>query len=157
MLEYLTQNRDWIYWVAGGSVVSLLLVLLLLPVAVLRLPADYFVRQPRIGSGPSGWLDWLWHIGKNLLGLVFVLAGILMLVLPGQGLLTILVGLLMLDLPRKRAVERRIIARPAILGFVNRLRARRGREPLRVGGEQNSATRQPDAPPTQPDGDATDR
>ena len=61
-----------------------------------------------------------------------MLAGLAMLVLPGQGLLTILIGLMLLDFPGKRRLERRIVARPAILAMLNRMRARRGRDPLRV-------------------------
>jgi drug/metabolite transporter (DMT)-like permease len=38
-------------------------------------------------------------VGKNLLGVAFVLAGVMMLVLPGQGVLTIVVGAVLADFP----------------------------------------------------------
>ena len=57
-----------------------------------------------------------------------------MLVLPGQGLLTILIGLLLLEFPGKRALERRLVARPGIKTFLDRIRARRGKPPLEVDG-----------------------
>ena len=59
-----------------------------------------------------------------------LVAGILMLVLPGQGILTILAALALLDFPGKRKMEMRILHRPAILKSVNWLRKRAGREPL---------------------------
>src|SRR5439155_1676482 len=59
---------------------------------------------------------------KNLLGVLFVLAGIAMLVLPGQGLLTMLIGLSFLDFPGKRDQERKIISVPMVLQTINRLR-----------------------------------
>jgi hypothetical protein len=56
-----------------------------------------------------------------------------MLVLPGQGLLTILIGLLLLDFPGKRALERRLLRRPGLRAFLDRMRVKRGRAPFEVG------------------------
>lgn len=130
MWDWLEQHGDLLWWLGGISLGSLVLTALLLPVVVVRLPADYFVRKKLTGHGPRNGLDWVWHIGKNTLGVVFVLAGIAMLVLPGQGLLTILIGILLLDFPGKRKLERAIICRPAILKVVNRMRQKRGRPPV---------------------------
>jgi hypothetical protein len=105
---------------------------LLLPVFVVRLPADYFLVSRSEAAARRGVVQWIGRAGRNLLGLVFLLAGLAMLVLPGQGLLTMLIGLLLLDFPGKRAIERRLVRRPKILAFLNRIRARRGREPLRL-------------------------
>ena len=55
-----------------------------------------------------------------------------LLVLPGQGLLTMLIGLLLLDFPGKRAVELKLVRRPGIAAFLNRMRARHGRPPFVV-------------------------
>jgi hypothetical protein len=71
-------------------------------------------------------------VGKNLLGALLVLAGLAMLVLPGQGILTILLGLAFLDLPGKRRAELWLVSRPPVLAAVNRLRLRAGREPLQL-------------------------
>ena len=84
MLDWLKQNEALLFWLAVLSVGSLVLAALLLPVIVVRLPADYFVRERLLGHGPRRALDWCWHIGKNLSGALFVLAGIAMLVLPGM-------------------------------------------------------------------------
>lgn len=119
-------------WLFVGSLVSLLIVAALLPVLVVRLAPDHFLTTRRELVQRGGLYRWSLRIGKNLLGLLFLLAGLLMLVLPGQGLLTILIGLLMLEFPGKRALELRLVRRPAILGFLNRMRERRGRPPLQV-------------------------
>jgi hypothetical protein len=63
---------------------------------------------------------------------LFVLTGIAMLVLPGQGLLTMLIGLSLVDFPGKRAFERKIISLPIISLTINRLRERFGQQPLIV-------------------------
>ncbi len=135
MWLWLQQHESLLVWLFVGSIASLVLTAVLLPLVVLRLPVDHFVRPHAVAHGRRGWLDWLWHLGKNALGVVFVLAGIAMLVLPGQGVLTILIGLLLVDFPGKRAVERRLIGRPAMRKLVNGLRERRGRAPLQFGDE----------------------
>ena len=67
---------------------------------------------------------------------VLILAGIAMLVLPGQGLLTILIGFLMLDLPGKYRVEKWLISRGRVLHAINWYRGKKGRPPLRLNGTQ---------------------
>jgi hypothetical protein len=67
---------------------------------------------------------------KNTLGGCLLVAGIFMLVLPGQGILTILAALALLDFPGKRKLEMSILHRPAVLKSINWLRRRAGREPL---------------------------
>jgi hypothetical protein len=75
---------------------------------------------------------------KNAFGAVLVLAGIAMLVLPGQGLLAILVGVMLANFPGKYALERRIISRPTVSKAVNRIRKMAGRPPLDIPAEENS-------------------
>jgi hypothetical protein len=127
---------------AAGVLVSSIVVGALL---VLISP-DHFVApkdalRRRIRSAP---LRVAAVVGKNLLGVVLVAAGVLLSVpgVPGQGLLTILVGLVLLDLPGKRKLELKLVSRPKVLAAINRLRRRFGRAPLQT---------QPELP-SQPDG-----
>ncbi len=121
-------------WALGLAVGSLVLVVVLLPWFVLQLPVDYFVASRRELRAERTVVGWTWRILRNVLGLFFVLAGGAMLLLPGQGLLTILIGLLLLEFPGKRALERKLVARPGIKAFLDRIRARRGVPPLEVDG-----------------------
>ncbi len=75
-------------------------------------------------------------MGKNILGALFLLAGVAMLLLPGQGLLTMVMGVVFLDLPGKYKFERWLIARPGIARSVNWLRQRAGR-PLLIISKKN--------------------
>jgi hypothetical protein len=131
-VAWLTENGRALAWLFALSIVSLALVVVLLPVVVRRLPPDYFVASRAELAAHRGAWSWVGRVARNVLGAVFVLAGIAMLVLPGQGLLTILIGLLMLDFPGKRALELRLVRRPKILAFLNRLRERGRQPPLRV-------------------------
>ncbi|MBA3256811.1 MAG: hypothetical protein H0T64_09210 [Pyrinomonadaceae bacterium] len=65
-------------------------------------------------------------MGKNLLGVVLVVVGILLSLpgVPGQGILTILLGVMLLDFPGKPRLEHWLVSRPKILQAINRLRHR---------------------------------
>lgn len=99
---------------------------------LVRLPATYFVDKHRHATEPDRHpiLRWSMLIGRNLLGVVCLVVGIVMLFTPGQGLLTILIGVMLLDFPGKRSLERKLVNRPGIKNAINRLRARFGRPPL---------------------------
>jgi hypothetical protein len=100
------------------------------PFVLLRLPEDYLVTEPRPFAGTMGHIAWV--VTRNLLGLLVLGAGLLMLVLPGQGVLTVLVALLLLDFPGKKRLVRFAFAKPRVLDAVNQLRKRAGRAPLRA-------------------------
>jgi hypothetical protein len=125
--------EPWI--VAAIFAVSFFGSLLFVPWLVIRLPADYFLDRRR----KSPWrnlhpaLRVLLLIGKNLLGIVLVLMGIAMLVLPGQGLLTILIGTLLLDFPGKFRCQRWMIRRKSIRRAVNWLRNKWHKPPFDLG------------------------
>lgn len=116
------------------SVVAFVGSLIAIPWILVRLPADYFdVRVPRpflAGRHPVLRLGLI--VLKNIVGFVFLVAGVAMLVLPGQGLLTILVGISLMDFPKKRLLEAKIIGQPLIFSGINRLRARFGKPPLTI-------------------------
>ena len=82
-------------WLAVSSLFMFVGTLIAIPVILVRLPADYFdIRKPRPWmEAHHPILRVVGHLLKNLVGLDFVLAGLAMLLLPGQGVLTILIGL----------------------------------------------------------------
>jgi len=130
--DWAARNRQLFGWLFVGSVASLVLCALLLPVVILRLPPDYFSRSRAVEPAPRSLSGWLRRVTQNVLGVIFLLAGVAMLVLPGQGVLTILIGLMLVDFPGKRGLERRIVGRPTILRILNSMRARRSLPPLIV-------------------------
>jgi hypothetical protein len=67
---------------------------------------------------------------KNLIGLILVLAGIAMFVLPGQGIITVIVGISLLNFPGKRKLELRIFRQRRVLRAVSWIRKRANRPPL---------------------------
>jgi hypothetical protein len=118
---------------AGIWVLSLVLSLVLAGWIVVSLPPTYFKaeRGPLLPGWPAP-LRWLAVIVKNLVGLALIALGLVLSIpaVPGQGVLTMLIGLMLMDFPGKHRLERRLLARPGVVGGVNRLRAYFGRPPL---------------------------
>lgn len=69
-------------------------------------------------------------IAKIILGLGLLVCGILMLVLPGQGLITILIGLSLLPFPGKDQMEQRILSRKSVRSTLNWIRLKAKKEPF---------------------------
>ena len=130
VLQFLTDHAGWI---VAGSLLGLVVGVLSLPFLVARIPADYFSHRHRHRLSESAEhpvVRLLLTGTKNAIGAVFVLAGLIMLVLPGQGLLTLFAGLMIMNYPGKFALERWLIRRPYVMPTVNRLRAQYGHPPL---------------------------
>ncbi len=113
------------------SLVMFVFSLIAIPLVFVMLPPDYLTRPEQRG-GPTGWLRWVYWVVKNLVGWIFIIAGIIMLLIPGQGLLSILIGLILIHFPGKRKLIKRIMGRPKILRSVNAIRAKAGKAPLEV-------------------------
>ncbi len=135
MIEWIRTNDTLLLWLGGASVLVFLGTLAAVPWLVARIPHDYFAhprRPPALWANRHPALRGLLIAGKNLLGAVFVVVGLTMLVLPGQGVLTILAGLVLLDVPGKYRLERWAVGRRPVLRSLNWLRRRAGRPPLVV-------------------------
>jgi Putative transmembrane protein (PGPGW) len=127
MLAWLRGHASVLWWLGALSVVTFVGTLVALPLVVVRLPADYFTQAPRPvrrRHAQSTGARVLWRLSKNLLGILIVLVGVAMLLLPGQGILTILIGLMLLDFPGKQRLERRLVQQPSVWRAINWMRAK---------------------------------
>ena len=110
--------------------------LALVSLILVKLPADYFCSHydRQIWSGRAPALRIAAAIGKNILGIILIMAGIIMTLpgVPGQGLLTILLGIMLVDFPGKDRLERKLLYRPAVRNAIDKLRARFGKPPLQL-------------------------
>ncbi len=103
------------------SVVTCVVSLLCASWALRRLPVDYLLIDPA-QTPRSAFLLVL----RNGVGLILLLLGVAMLVLPGQGLLTILAALSLMDFRGKRKLECRLMLQPRVFAAINRFRLRSG-------------------------------
>ena len=117
------------------SVLTFLSTLLLLPWLVLAIPKDYFVDKQRHRMhwpSTSYLLRMIVLILKNLLGLTLLCIGLLLLVLPGQGILTLLAGLVLMDFPGKFRFLRWLARKEHVLQSLNWIRRKGHKEPFMV-------------------------
>jgi hypothetical protein len=126
--EFLYEHTEIILWLTGISLGAFVISILLFPFIIIRLPEDFFVRPPPAPASLSP-IRLTLKILKNCLGIFFVLVGLIMLFIPGQGVLTMLFGVSLTDFPGKRHLEHRIIRLPRVYRSLNWLRARAERPP----------------------------
>ena len=128
-------NSEWLAALATISLVTFLLSLIVIPWIVARLPADYFTDEtrPKLPFKDAHPIIGLSiNLLKNIMGVVLIIAGILMLVLPGQGILTVLIGLGLVNFPGKYKLERYLVTKTGVLKGMNWLRKKANKPPLRV-------------------------
>ena len=125
------EHPDALAWAFGVSLVLFVGSFVLIPVLIARMRPDYFVApdehtwlgRHRVARATA-------RVVKNALGGGLLLAGIAMIVLPGQGIITVLVALSLLEFPGKRAIELRLIRQSGVSSVINWIRTRSGRPPL---------------------------
>jgi hypothetical protein len=132
-VDWLERNAALSSLIVAGSIVFVIVSLWAVHRFLVTIPPDYFHHEHKRfdrwrDSRPA--LRYSVLVGKNALGGVLVLLGLVMLFTPGQGVLSILLGLSLLDIPGKRTLERKLIRQEGVLKVVNHLRARRGQPPL---------------------------
>ena len=120
-----------IFWLGLLSFLIFIFSLVTIKWLVALIPSDYFVSKKDTkfkSEYPFIWL--ISMIIKNIIGYVLIIGGILMLLLPGQGLFTIFIGLMMSNYPGKYYIEKKFIAIPSILKTINWLRKQSNKEPI---------------------------
>ncbi len=129
MPDWLTMDASTLWWLGGLSLLTFVGTLILVPVLVVKMPADYFVREHRredraVPRHPVIRIALL--VGKNILGLCLFAGGILMLFTPGQGLLSIAMGIVLMDFPGKFALEKRVARNRPVMRSINWIRRKWG-------------------------------
>ena len=132
MLESLPEFKFIFIGLAWGSLTLFIVSLAVIPWLVTKIPADYFHEEHRRAglSDNRSLLLQLLLVFKNLCGCLLIALGLVMLVLPGQGLLTIIIGLFLMNFPGKYKLERTLVSRPKVLSSLNWVRAKAHKPPL---------------------------
>lgn len=130
LLESLYQSLlPWLPLLTISGVLMAIASAVALPWILIQLPEDYFVTAEKRNPdrSPIGWVIWLL---RNSLAMVLFVIGLMMLVLPGQGLLMILISLGVSTLYHKYSLERAIMRRKTVFDTVNWIRHRFDRRPM---------------------------
>jgi archaellum biogenesis protein FlaJ (TadC family) len=136
--QWIEGHQALVQQIGSLSLIVLAVTVVALPVVVIKLPQDYFTVEKREPASQTRKQPLLWAVLsllKNLLGILLILVGLAMLVLPGQGTVTILIGLALTNFPGKYAVEQRIVRQPAVGKTLNRIRELGGAPPLSLPSE----------------------
>ena len=123
MASFLSEYGLYIKWISVVSSACFLASLIILPWLICRLDADYFLHL-HDHPHPSFFLRYL----RYFLGSTLLIAGILMLFLPGQGLLTIVLGLNFLDFPGKQKMVDALVAKVSLQKTLNWIRKKGNRQ-----------------------------
>lgn len=115
------------------AVVLFVVSTLAVPIIVVKMPADYFVRE-RPSTAAKGvvrqFIASTLFVVRNAVGITLMLLGVLMMIGPGPGILAIVFGLLMTDIPGKKKLILKLVSHHTVLGWINARRARYGKPPL---------------------------
>lgn len=131
LIEIAREYANVFLWLTALSLISIFVVMTVWVRVLSNLPADYFVNVSRRDSKeylnqfhPS--IRVFIPVIKNAMGIVLVVAGFLMLFIPGQGLITILAGIMLMNFPGKYRCERWLVNQPQVRRSINWLRRRAG-------------------------------
>ena len=115
------------------SIVMFIGSLIAIPWLILRMKPDYFIRHRyevirRHCRHPV--LTIVLFCLRNSLGICLIVAGFVMLLLPGQGILTMLIGLSLVDFPGKYRLFDKVVQNNRIQKSLNWIREKGGKEML---------------------------
>ena len=133
-IQWFANHPEVLIGMGISSIFIFLISILGISWFIAQIPEDYFLRSKR---QPSKWreqkpiLRFVVMFGKNLIGLSLIIGGLLMLVLPGQGLLTIVTGLLLVNYPGKYKLEQKLSSMPSIFRALNWIRLKAKKPPLK--------------------------
>tara|TARA_R110000737_G_scaffold351080_1_gene392125 strand:+ start:2310 stop:2729 length:420 start_codon:yes stop_codon:yes gene_type:complete len=92
-------------------------------------PGDDAIKKAKLTSQAS--IKTLFvNFAKIIVGICLVVCGLVMLVLPGQGLITMLIGLSLIPFPGKHKFEKNILARKSVRYSLNWIRRKANKTPF---------------------------
>lgn len=128
--SWIQSHETFLAWAFAASIAMFVGGLVGVPWLIVRMPHDFFLRhdKPRPYRHPA--VHAILVIVRNVIGWVLLVAGIAMIVLPGQGLLTILVAIALMDFPGKRRVELALARQRHIHRAIDWIRRKAHRPPM---------------------------
>lgn len=129
MLRWIEENDVLLAILGGVSLLVFVGTILAIPLIVACMPQDHFLRGRR-GPVRRTALRRTGHVLKNFLGGFLVLVGLLLLLLPGQGILTILIGISLIDFPGKQKLQVRLARLKGVQRSIQWIRKKTGHPPL---------------------------
>jgi uncharacterized membrane protein len=135
LLEVFNSYRNELLILAWLSLGLFVISVAVIPFVIIKIPKDYFLQEYRtraIKKSAYPILAQFFTGIKNLAGFIFIILGIFMLILPGQGILTVLMGLFLMNFPGKYKLERKLVSIPKVLKSLNWIRSKAKKPKLMI-------------------------
>ena len=132
--KWIEAHQQILQWSVVLSIIMIVLAMLIIPIRIILLPQDYLLKKDDRTPFLTKLANKPYLIFKNLLGILLILAGIAMLILPGQGVIVLIIGLSLMNIPAKHRLMLRMMGHPRILRAINRLRSRANKPQLETPG-----------------------
>ena len=137
IISWSSMNNDLLFLLGSLSIFILIISVFMMVLIISFLPENYFKSENRnlissVQNSRYPLLKLLVLITKNFFGILLLVSGILMLVLPGQGILTIITGLVFIDYPGKYKFERKLLRQKGVINSINWIRSRLSKPSLKV-------------------------
>ncbi len=129
-LFFLQENSFLLKWLTIISAITFIVSLFVIPFIISRLPHDFFskIRQGHTSQNNNSKLyNLILFLLRNIFGFTFLLAGIIMLFMPGQGILTIVLGISLMVFPGKRRLVNLLIEQKSVQHSLNWIRRKTGK------------------------------
>ncbi len=120
----LVEYEDIMVMIGVISAIIFIISLAIMPWILGKVPANYFTNCEKYKS------NIIITTLKNIVGFVLLLAGVVMLVTPGQGIVSIMLGLFLMEFPGKRTLELKLISNESTFKILNWLRSKAGKPPF---------------------------
>lgn len=130
-------GRDTLTAIGGSIAVLYLFAIGLIASVALTLSRNVLNEQDAPRPKTLAGYGWLWL--RRIIGSLLMIAGVILLVLPGPGLVTILCGMIFGDFQFFKELERRLLTTGGTLAFINRIRGFFGIEQIAAPRPQPSA------------------
>ena len=129
----LSEYSLYFEWLGLLSVLTFIGSLVVIPWIISRLPVNYFIRHRQLIAKRHELhpvLARITFVSRNIVGFVFFLAGVAMLVLPGQGIITIVIGISLMDFPKKHQLVDHLVRHPRLIKLLNWIRRKEKKPPF---------------------------
>ena len=126
MIEYISQffeqYKDILIWLTIASLVMFVASIFLIPKFLKNMPIDYFINPKYHQVEVKGFKQIMIFIIKNIIGLFFIIIGVIMIFTPGQGVISIIIGLFLMQFKGKFYLEKKLIQNNITFNTLNWIR-----------------------------------
>lgn len=123
--------RPYVELLAVVSLITFLLSIILIPWYIGRLPPDFFyILQNRLPGHQNKRISFGLILLRNCIGALLIIAGCIMLFMPGQGILTLLIGILCMSFPGKLRFVLYLVNKPSVQTSLNWTRKKMRKKPF---------------------------